>query len=201
MESRSPRDAVLDLVRRAGYVRVRDLQTQGLHPEYLRRLVQEGELVRAERGLYVSSTASPTEYHSLAIVAARVPRGVVCLLTALRFHELGSQNPKAVWLAIDRRAGRPRLDYPPLRIVRFSAAALTRGVETHSIEGVAVRVTTPTRTVVDCFKYRNKIGLDVAVEALRALRSRRGFRPSELWSFANLQRVANVIRPYIEAVS
>ncbi len=196
-----PRQVVLALSKHAGFLRVRDLTVRGIHPEYLRRLVADGELIRVERGLYATNTASATEFHSLAIVGARVPRGVVCLLTALRFHDLGTQNPKIVWLGIDRKAARPRLRYPPLRIVRFSSAALTAGVQSHRLEGVAVKVTTPARTVVDCFKYRNKIGLDVAIEALRAFRRRKDFRPSDLWSFAQLQRVSTVMRPYIEAMS
>src|SRR5688572_8925684 len=145
------REALLALAKRAGLLRVRDVTAHGLHPEYLRRAEAAGDLVRVERGLYAIDRSGATEFHTLAIVGARVPHSVVCLLTALRFHDLGTQNPKAVWLAIDRKAARPRLRYPALRIVRFSAAALTTGVEIHRIEGVAVKVTTPARTVVDCF--------------------------------------------------
>ena len=138
------------LARQKGLVRLRDAKARGIHPEYLRRLASKGELTRVGRGLYALPNAEITEHHSLAEVAARVPQGVVCLLTALRFHGLGSQNPKKVWLAIDRKAALPRLKYPPVRIVRFAKPALTQGIEERRLEGVLVRLTTPARTVVDC---------------------------------------------------
>jgi predicted transcriptional regulator of viral defense system len=194
------RQVIRRLVRQKGLVRLRDATARGIHPEYLRRLASKGELTRVGRGLYALADAQITEHHSLAEVAARVPRGIVCLLTALRFHELGTQNPKRVWLAIDRKAALPRLKYPPLRVVRFSTAALRQGTEERRIEGVPVRLTTPARTVVDCFKYRNKIGLDVALEALRAYRRRKEFKLDELWKYAALQRVARVMKPYLESI-
>lgn len=197
----APPQVIRRLARQKGLVRLRDAQARGIHPEYLRRLASRGELARVGRGLYALPDAEITEHHSLAEVAARVPHGVVCLLTALRVHDLGTQNPKNVWLAIDRKAALPRLKYPPLRIVRFSKPALTQGVEERRVEGVLVRLTTPARTVVDCFKYRNKIGLDVALEALRALRRRKDFKLDELWKYAALQRVARVMKPYLEAIA
>lgn len=120
-----------------------------------------------ETGLHTSAATPPTEHHTLAEVAKRVPNGFVCLLTALRFHGLGTQHPCQVWLAVDRRAAIPRIDVAPVRVVRMSGAALTTGLDTHKVEGVAVRVTNPARTVVDCFKFRGRIGVDVAVEALK----------------------------------
>jgi predicted transcriptional regulator of viral defense system len=197
----APAQVIRKLVRQKGLVRVRDAQAHGVHPEYLRRLASRGELARVGRGLYALPDAEITELHSLAEVAVRFPRGVICLLTALRVHDLGTQNPKAIWLAIDRKAALPRLKYPPLRIVRFSKPALTQGIEERRVEGVLVRLTTPARTVVDCFKYRNKIGLDVALEALRALRRRKDFKVDELWKYATLQRVARVMKPYLEAIA
>ena len=198
--SRSARQ-VVRLAKQKGILRLRDVQIQGVHPEYLRRLAARGELTHVGRGLYALPNAEITEYHALAEVAARVPDGVVCLLTALRFHGLGSQNPKKVWLAIDRKAARPRLKYPPLRIVRFRKAAMAQGVEERRVEGVRVMVTAPARTIVDCFKYRNKIGLDVALEALRAFRRRKDFKLDEIWTYATLQRVARVMKPYLEALA
>jgi predicted transcriptional regulator of viral defense system len=194
-------DVIRRLARQKGLVRLRDAKASGIHPEYLRRLASKGELTRVGRGLYALPHAEITEHHSLAEVAARVPHGVVCLLTALRFHGLGSQNPKKVWLAIDRKAALPRLKYPPVRIVRFAKPALTQGIEEHRLEGVMVRLTVPARTVVDCFKYRNKIGLDVALEALRAHRLRKDFKLDEMWKYATLQRVARVMKPYLEALA
>jgi predicted transcriptional regulator of viral defense system len=136
----------------------------------------------------------------LAEVAKRVPKGVFCLLTALRFHGLGTQNPREVWLAVDRRAGIPRVDFTPVRTVRISGAALTDGIEGHHVDGVRVRVTTPARTVVDCFKFRNKIGVDVAVEALRDYRRLRKGTADDLWHHAKQLRLAKVMRPYWDSL-
>jgi predicted transcriptional regulator of viral defense system len=143
---------------------------------------------------------APTEHHTLAEVAKRVPRGVVCLLTALRFHGIGTQHPREVWLAIDRRAGIPRLDVAPVRVVRISGAALTTGIDEHDVDDVAVRVTSPARTVVDCFRFRNTIGVDVAVEALRDYRRLRRGTVDELWRQADQLRMTRVMRPYWDAV-
>lgn len=197
----TPVQVIRNLAREKGLVRLRDAKVRGIHPEYLRRLASQGELERVGRGLYALPDAEITEHHSLAEVAARVPQGVICLLTALRVHQLGSQNPKKIWIAIDRKAALPRLKYPPLRVVRFTKKALTQGVEKRRIEGVTVRLTTSARTVVDCFKYRNKIGLDVALEALRAYRRQKDFKLDEIWKYATLQRVARVMKPYLEAIA
>ncbi|MGH7285633.1 MAG: type IV toxin-antitoxin system AbiEi family antitoxin domain-containing protein [Polyangiaceae bacterium] len=142
-----------------------------------------------------------TEHHTLVEAAARVPHGVVCLLSALRFHGIGTQNPHEVWLAIDVKAWKPVSDWPPLHIVRFSGNALTYGVEAHKLEGVDVHITSREKTVADCFKYRNKIGLDIALEALREyLRSRK--RSIDLLTkAAEACRVARVMRPYLEALA
>jgi predicted transcriptional regulator of viral defense system len=131
----------------------------------------------------------------------RLPKGVVCLLSALRFHNLTTQAPFEIWMAIDRKARLPKVEGVPLRLVRFSGEALTEGVEHHMIEGVEVRVYSPAKTIVDCFKYRNKIGLDVALEALRECRRERRCTMDDLWRFARICRVANVMRPYMEALS
>jgi predicted transcriptional regulator of viral defense system len=195
------RDRSVEIVRRLGIARARDLVEQGIHSEYLRRLCRKGILARSGRGLYTLPNADDvTENHALAEVSKYVPGGVICLYTALRYHNIGTQNPFEVWMAIDRRAARPRVSYPPLRIVRFSGEALTEGVEEHRIEGVPVRVTNPAKTVADCFKYRNKYGLDVALEALREGLADRRFTMDELWHYAKICRVANVMRPYLEAI-
>jgi predicted transcriptional regulator of viral defense system len=157
-------------------------------------------LDRPARGLYTVHDAQVTEHHSLAEACKRVPHGVVCLISALRFHGFTTQAPFEVWLAIDRKARRPRQDLPPLRIVRFSGKALTQGIETHLIEGVKVRLYSPAKTIADCFKYRNKIGLDVALEALRECWRERRCTMDELWRFAKTCRVSNVMRPYLESL-
>jgi predicted transcriptional regulator of viral defense system len=193
--------SVLELARRKGLFRLSEATAAGIHPEYVRRLTTTGELTRVGRGLYALPAQQATEYHTLAEIAKRVPRGIVCLLTALRFHGLGTQNPREIWLAVDRRAGIPRVDFAPIRIVRISGAALTSGVDEHDIESVAVRITSPARTVVDCFKFRNKIGVDVAVEALRDYRRLRKGTIDELWRQADRLRMTRVMRPYWDAMS
>jgi predicted transcriptional regulator of viral defense system len=137
----------------------------------------------------------------LAEVACRVPKGIICLLSALRFHTLTTQAPFEVWLAIENKAVAPKLNYPPLRIVRFSGTAFTDGVETHVVDGVTIRVTSVAKTVADCFKYRNKIGLDVALEALREAWHEKRMSSDEIWHYAKVCRVANVMRPYLESLA
>ncbi len=181
--------------------RLKEAKRLGLHPEQVRRLVHQGHLVRLGRGLYAPASAEPSEFHTLAEVAKLVPTGIVCLLTALRFHGIGTQHPREVWLAVDRRAAIPKVDVAPVRIVRLSGAALTAGIEEHEVEGVTVRVTSPARTVVDCFKFRNKIGVDVAVEALRDYRRLRKGTADELWRLADQLRMTRVIQPYWDAIA
>lgn len=167
----------------------------------LRRLAARGDLIRLSRGLYAFPDVESTEHHTLATVASRIPGAVICLLSALRFHALGTQHPRDIWVAVDRRRAVPKPADLPLRVVRISAGLLTFGVDTHEIEGVAVQVTSPARTVADCFKFRNRVGTDVAVEALREyVRTRKG-TPDELWQCAERLRVLNVIRPYWEGLS
>ena len=198
--ARSNADRVLQLARELGVLRSRDLAQQGIAREYLTRLTQAGLLERTGRGLYVLSDAELTEHHSLAEAAKRVPAGVVCLLSALRFHDLTTQAPFEVWIALPPTARHPRPGSPPLRVVRFSGPALTEGIEEHVIEGVPVRVYNPAKTVADCFKYRNKIGLDVALEALRETWRERRATMDELWHYAEVCRVATVMRPYLESL-
>ena len=193
-------DRVLQLARELGILRSRDLARHGIAREYLARLVRAGLLERAGRGLYVLPDAELTEYHSLAEAAKRVSDGIVCLLSALRFHDLTTQAPFEVWLALPPTARRPRPASPPLRIVRFSGPTLTKGVEEHVIEGVRVRVYNPAKTVADCFKYRNKIGLDVALEALRETWRARRATMDDLWHYAEICHVATVMRPYLESL-
>lgn len=188
-------------LRHKGIFRLAEARALGLHAEQVRRLTRQGQLTRLGRGLYTAASTVPTEHHTLAEVAKRVPKGIVCLLTALRFHALGTQHPREVWLAVDRRAGIPRIEFTPVRIVRISGAALIVGIGEHEIEGVTVRVTSPARTIVDCFKFRSRIGIDVAVEALRDYRRLRKGTVAELWRQADQLRMTRVIRPYWDAIS
>ena len=193
-------DKILALAKRKGILRAKDLHAAHIHPEYLRRLCERGTLIRVGRGLYMPVDAQPTANVSLAQAARRVPHGIVCLLSALRFHEIGTANPFEVWIALARDVRRPQVEYPPLRTMRFSGKALIEGVERHRIESVQVKVYNPAKTVADCFKYRNKIGLDVAIEALRdCLQSRKSTR-DQLWQYAKICRVTEVMRPYLEAI-
>lgn len=191
---------VLDLAREKGILRPHDLQLRGLPADYLWRLYRKDKLERVGRGLYAFPDADISEHHSLVQAALRVPHGVVCLLSALRFHELTTQSPFEVWMAIEVKARRPKEKIIPLRIVRFSGEAFTAGVETHRVEGAEVRVYNPAKTVADCFKYRNKIGLDVAMEALRDCWRKKLATADELWRYAEVCRVARVMRPYLESL-
>jgi predicted transcriptional regulator of viral defense system len=197
-------DSILALARSHGLIRPLDLATHGLPRVSLTRLVRHGRLARVGWGLYALPDREVSEHAALAEVARRHPRAVVCLLSALRFHDITTQAPFEVWLAIPNKASPPRLDYPPLRIVRFSGVGLTEGVNEHLIDGVPVRITGIARTVADCFKYRNKIGLDVALEALKEAlgnaRQARWATVEDLWHYAQFDRVANVMRPYLEAL-
>jgi predicted transcriptional regulator of viral defense system len=192
---------LVELVRDRGLVRPRDLARHRIPRTYLVRLHHRGVLDRPSRGVYVLADAEPTENHSLAEASKRVPHGVICLLSALRFHGLTTQAPFQVWLAIDRKARLPRVEHPPLHIVRFSGRALSEGVAEHQVESVPVRVTTPARTVVDCFVYRNKVGLDVALEALRDCWKQRKATMDELHRAAQTRRMVNVMRPYLESLT
>jgi predicted transcriptional regulator of viral defense system len=197
--TRSGPQRVLTLLRQRGIVRSRDLGRYGLDTKLLTRLEREGRIERRGRGIYTLSDADLGERETLLEVATRVPHGVICLLTALSFHKLTTQNPAKVWLAIERTARAPQSQDLPLRVVRISRAAFRAGIETHRINGVRIRVYDAAKTVVDCFKFRNKVGLDVAIEALRDYLRRRGTTTDALWRYARIDRVANIIRPYIEA--
>lgn len=194
-------EKLINLVRSQGLIRPCDLAPLGIPRISLTRAVRRGQLERLGRGLYGLPGREVSAHGSLAEVARRVPRGVVCLLSALRFHGLTTQAPFEVWLAIENKAMAPKLNYPPLRIVRFSGAALTDGVEEHVVDGVTVRITCVAKTVADCFKYRNKIGLDVALEALREAWREKRMTSDELWRYAQVCRVANVMRPYLDSLA
>lgn len=199
METTSER--LIDLAHSQGLVRPCDLVPLGISRVSLTRAVRRGQLERVGRGLYGLPGRQVSVHGSLAEVARRVPKGVVCLLSALRFHGLTTQAPFEVWLAIANKAIAPKLDYPPLRIVRFSGTALTEGVEEHDVDGVPVRVTGVAKTVADCFKYRNKIGLDVALDALREAWREKRMTNDDLWRYAKICRVANVMRPYLDSLT
>jgi len=200
-KSRSREERVLEIVRRAGVLRPRDLDPHGIPRQYLRILLDRGLVKRIGRGLYMASDAEVTEHHTLAAACKRVPGGVICLLSALRFHGVGTQEPHEVWIAIGDKDRLPKPKYLPLRIVRFPPRALRTGVEEHKIEGVIVRVFNVPKTVADCFKYRNKIGLDMALEALRDCWRQQRATMDDLWRYAKICRMTNVMRPYLESLT
>lgn len=193
--------SALGLARRKGLLRARDLKAHGLPTVVLTRLVAAGKIQRVARGLYSLPNKQVSSHRSLAEVALRVPRGVVCLLSALRVHEIGTQAPFDVWLAVPNNVVAPRLDQPALRIVRMSASTLTGGVERVKVDGIPVPVFGAAKTVADCFKYRNKIGIDVALEALHEGWRLKRFTMDELIRYATINRVANVMRPYLESLT
>ena len=184
-----------------GMIRPQDIAALDIHPMYLQRLYERGELTRLGRGVYVLADADYSQNISLAEACKRVPHGVVCLLSALQFHDLGTQNPHQVWMAIHPKKGIPRIGYPPLHVVRFSGSVLSEGVEEHKTSDGLVRVYSIAKTVADCFRYRNKIGLEVALEALRECRRERRATLEELWHFAAVDKVSTVMRPYLESVT
>jgi predicted transcriptional regulator of viral defense system len=198
--NKPPMNRLIMLTGSSGLLRPRDLASRGIARTYLGLAVKRGTLTQVGRGLYAVPDAPVVQNAALAEVCKRVPHGVICLLSALRFHEIGTQNPSDVWLAVRHQDHKPAFIYPRIRLVRFSERSMADGIEKHNIGGVIVRITNPGKTIADCFKYRNKIGLDVAIEALRECVRQRRCTPDELWKHGEVCRVANVMRPYLEAM-
>lgn len=191
-------ETALHLADSEGLLRPIDLEKAGISRHYAYRLRDSGVLRQVGPGLYMRADAEISENISLATVARRVPAAVVCLLSALRYHELTTQLPHRVWIALPPRSRIPVISGLALSVVQFSGTALSEGVEAREMDGVSVRITTPARTVVDCFKYRNKIGRDVAVEALRDVMDQRKATLREIIRLAEMRRMSEVMRPYLE---
>ncbi|MDQ3713670.1 MAG: type IV toxin-antitoxin system AbiEi family antitoxin domain-containing protein [Acidobacteriota bacterium] len=177
-----------------------DFDRGGISRAKLARLVEKGSLERIERGIYRGTDAAVSEFESLATASLIAPKAVVCLLSALQFHDLTTQNPFEVWLAIAPHAHRPKAGNLSLRLVHFSGGSQTEGIEEHTLEGIPVKIYGVAKTVADCFKFRNKIGLDIALEALREIRRKKLCTMDEIWYYAKICRVSNVMRPYLEAI-
>lgn len=190
----------LRLLRKQGIVRPRELASIGVHRTQLQRLVREGLVEQVSRGIYTLANYEPSPDVAVAIVAKRVPEAVICLLTALRLHGLTTQQPREVWIALPEKARKPELDYPPVRVARFSGAALSDGIEHRKVDGVSVAIYSAAKTVADCFKYRNKIGVDIAVEALRDYTRRERGGADALARYAKICRVSKVIQPYLDSL-
>jgi len=191
---------ILDLLRQKGMLRPSDLDDIGAPRVVLTRMTANGQLEKAGRGIYRLPNSPGSEHESLATIATKVPQAVFCLLSALQFHELTTQLPRQVWIAMPRGSHTPKIDYPPVKMVQFAGEAYSEGIEVFDRDQVELRVYCVAKTIADCFKHRNKIGLDVALEALKDARSQKKVNADDLWRFAKICRVANVMRPYLEAI-
>ena len=183
-----------------GILRTAQALRAGIHPATLYAMRDSGALEAVSRGVYRLANSPPLSNPDLVTVATRVPGGVICLISALAFHELTTQIPHAVHVALPRGAEEPRLDHPPIKTYRFTGEAFTEGVETHELDSVSVRIYSPEKTIADCFKFRNQVGLDTVVEAVRFYRERRSIEVDDLMRYAGICRVKNIIRPYLEAI-
>lgn len=183
-----------------GTVRTAEAVRAGIHPRTLYELRDAGDLEQVSRGVFRLSEQEPLSNPDLVTVALRVPRAVVCLVSALSFHGITTQIPHSVAIALEPGSESPRIHYPPVTVHRFSGAALTAGIEEHKIDGVQVRFYSPEKTLADCFKYRNKIGMDVVLEALTLYKARKKLKLSELLEHARACRVEKIMKPYLEAM-
>ncbi len=183
-----------------GILRTAQALRAGIHPGTLYAMRDSGTLEMVSRGVYRLADSPPMGNPDLVTVATRIPGGVICLISALAFHELSTQIPHEVHVALSRGAEEPRLDHPPIKTYRFSGAAFTHGVEVHELDGVNMRIYSPEKTLADCFKFRNTVGLDTVVEAVRFYRERRNVKVDDLMGYAEICRVKKIIRPYLEAV-
>lgn len=194
-------DAILSLLEDTSVIRVRDVIEAGIHPEVLRRMHSRGRIERVARGMYRKTGAPIGPYQSLIEVQKKMPNAVMCLLTALRYHEVGTQSPREVWIALPHETRMAKMQHPRIRTVRFSGAAYTSGIETRTVGGIELKVYSVAKTIADCFKFRNKIGTNIAVEALRDAYRDKKFIPDELWRYAKICRVTRVMQPYLEVVA
>ena len=177
-----------------------ELGDAGVHPETLSRLVEDGILIRVTRGLYQLTDAETTAAHHLAEVAKLMPKGIICLVSALQFHDLTLQMPSRAWVAIGAKARKPKIEYPAIRVVRFGGLALSLGVEVHSIDGVSVPIFNPAKTVVDCFRFRKHVGFDMALEGLHSVMRSEKAKPAEIVQYARDTRIWSILRPCLESV-
>jgi predicted transcriptional regulator of viral defense system len=200
MRKKNKSEKILNIARGKKLFRLNDLKDIKGAGVYLSELVENGELIKIGRGLYGLPEIYFNENQTILETAKLVPNGIICLLSALRFHEVTTQNPFEIWIAIERKAWIPQVETLPLRITFFTGKAFSEGIETHIIEGISLRVYNPAKTVADCFKYRNKVGLDVALEALRDVWRQKKATMDEIWHYAKICRMTNIMRPYLESL-
>jgi len=196
----SQRDIAISILNQKALVKTKELNNAGVHRETIRRMVADGEIIKVARGLYSSPEYIPNERYSLIEAQKIVNKGVVCLLSALSYHEIGTQNPSEVWMAIPRGSRHPRIEYSPIRLITFSGEAYTKGIKSIQIDEEKISIYNIPKTIADCFKYRNKIGLEVAVEALKDVLQNKRVTVDELLHYAEICRVRNIITPYIESL-
>jgi len=200
MKNKTHAERVLELASRKEIIRLCELEKIGIPRVVLTRLIRSGQLEKIARGLYCVPNKPVTENSNLITIAIKIPQAIFCLLTALQIHEITTQLPRQIWIAMPRGSHVPKLDYPPIKMIQCAANIYSIGVETIEYDNQIIRVYSPAKTVVDCFKYRNTIGLDVAIEALKEVRAQKKATADELWHFAKISRVTNVIRPYLEVI-
>ena len=198
--SPTPRKQIMELSSSKGLIRSNELVRLGATPTTIARLVEQGQLERVARGIYMKADREPSDLDNLVEVSLRVPKSIFCLLTALSLHGVTTEMPHEAWIGLEYGGKKPRFDFPPVRIIKFSGEAFTYGVETKIISGVPLRVTSVAKTVADCFKHRNTIGLEVAIEALKDGWKKKLFTIDDLNKAAQINRVRNVMRPYVEMV-
>jgi predicted transcriptional regulator of viral defense system len=197
---KNQRSQLQGLVQGSRLIRDEQLREAGISSTVISQAVKAGEIIRLSRGIYHHPDAELDENLSLSEVAARVPHAVITLLSALQFHQIGTQQPHAVWILLKQNAVTPRIDYPAIEVVRSKVNdAFSDGVVAHILNGISTKITEPARTVVDCFKYRNRVGLDVCLEALKEI-LKRGVKPTQIMNYAKMQRVTSVVRPYLDAL-
>ncbi len=183
-----------------GVLRMNEALQAGIHRRMLYSMLEAGVIEQLNRGLYRLTDMPPLGNPDLVSVSLRIPNGVICLISALAYHEITTQVPHEVYVALERGTEAPRLSHPPIRVFWFSGQAFTAGIETHKIDGASVRIYSPEKTIADCFKYRNKIGLETAIEALKLYRKKKRFKADDLMKFARACRIEKIIRPYLEAL-
>lgn len=192
---------VLELVRKQGVLRPRDLDRYKIARVYLSRMCEEGLLKRVARGIYTLPETNLEDGTEIEEVCRQVPKGVIALISALEHHNLTTQIASAVWVAIEHKSRTPKITYPPIRLLRFSKRLFECGVQIEKSSTSEIRVYSPAKTVADCFRFRNKVGLDVAIEALRDCRKKKAATMDEIWEAAKVCRMAKVMKPYMEAIS
>ncbi len=200
MNKETQAQSVIHLAKQKGIIRSIDLKEIGIPRAVLTRLVMNEQLIRVGRGLYRLPETDLSEYESLTAIATKVPQAIFCLLTALQFHGLTTQIPRQVWITMPQGSHTPQIDYPRINMIQASTMTYSEGIEIHERDNITLRIYSIDKTIADCFKHRNKIGLDVALEALKDAKEQKKTSPDKLWRFAKINRVANIMRPYLEAL-